>query len=325
MESIFLLIPALLSQAKVEFISVIQAKAAIGVATIWDDRPPEDYLAGHIPGAVNAGDAFEFLSDPKTEDYLPPNELAAKLGQLGVDLSKSIVIYGNNVSSRSFYAARALRFLGAKRVAILIEGYPAWVAAKGKIERTASRLAPAHNAAQWSGADESVDLNQFLSIQKQAHAQILDVRSDDEFAGKDPETLRGGHVPGALHIVARDNFTTANSDGGMPQIRHLKSKAELLAMYASKGLKVNSNLVVYCHGGGRSAATAEILRWLGFTGVKTYEGGWFEYGQRLEVPIEGATVFPVRETLLKMEQLEKRVKLLEAQVPPGAVDAGVKP
>jgi thiosulfate/3-mercaptopyruvate sulfurtransferase len=324
MHSILLLIPALMAQTpRVEFLGVAEVKSALNKATLWDVRATEEYLAGHIPGAINAGDAFTFLSDPTTEDFLPASELAAKLGQQGIDINQPIIVYGKNVQAPPFYAARALRFVGAKRVGIFIEGYPAWLEAKGAVEKTPSRRAPITLNATWLGQAETVDLNTFVSQQKKPLVQIVDVRSDDEFAGKDLSTLRGGHVPGALHIPARDNFTAANVDGGVPQLRRLKSKAELLAHYARKGLDSKKEIIVYCHSGGRSAATAEILRWLGFPNVKTYEGGWFEYGNNLTVPVEGATVFQVRETLEKMEKLEERVKTLEALGNLPKVDAGI--
>ncbi len=39
-------------------------------AVIWDVRDEKSYLEGHIPGAINIGDAGNILRDPNKEDYI---------------------------------------------------------------------------------------------------------------------------------------------------------------------------------------------------------------------------------------------------------------
>jgi rhodanese-related sulfurtransferase len=86
---------------------------------------------------------------------------------------------------------------------------------------------------------------------------LLDVREESEFAA--------GHLPGAVHmgrgVIERDIEKRFPDTG--------------------------TELVLYCGGGYRSALTAESLQKMGYTNVKSMDGGfrgWTDKGYEVERP-----------------------------------------
>lgn len=95
-------------------------RARDGLVTVIDVRPPEEYAAGHVPGAVN----------------IPLNQLESKLNELGEH--KEIVAYCRGPHCiLAFDAVARLREKGltARR---LEDGFPEWKTAGLPIEKSAT-------------------------------------------------------------------------------------------------------------------------------------------------------------------------------------------
>ena len=91
-----------------------------GLVTLIDARPPEEFAAGHIPGAIN----------------LPLRELARRLRELPRD--REIVAYCRGpYCVLSYEAVAALRKRGFKALR-LEDGFPEWKAAGLPVEHSAS-------------------------------------------------------------------------------------------------------------------------------------------------------------------------------------------
>jgi phage shock protein E len=84
---------------------------------ILDVRTPEEYAAGHLPGAVN----------------VPHSELAGRLGELGVPRSGEIVVHCQS-GRRAETAAVVLREAGYQNVRDLTGHMAAWRAAELPLE-----------------------------------------------------------------------------------------------------------------------------------------------------------------------------------------------
>ena len=88
--------------------------------------------------------------------------------------------------------------------------------------------------------------------------QVLDVRTREEFAS--------GHLDKAILIPWTDKDFTDRAD---------------------KGLDPRKPVLVYCHGGVRSAKAAAALVQLGFTDVRDLAGGifaWQQTGKQIDKP-----------------------------------------
>ncbi|MDZ7662959.1 MAG: rhodanese-like domain-containing protein [Thiohalophilus sp.] len=94
------------------------ARARDGHVTVIDVRPPEEYAAGHLPGAVN----------------IPLGELEQRLAELGENRDQEIVAYCRGPHCvLAFDAVARLREKGlnARR---LEDGYPEWKTAGLPVE-----------------------------------------------------------------------------------------------------------------------------------------------------------------------------------------------
>jgi rhodanese-related sulfurtransferase/predicted transcriptional regulator len=92
-------------------------RAAKGLVVVIDVRPPEEYAAGHVPGAIN----------------VPLDRLEARLAKL--PRRKEVVAYCRGpYCLMSFDAVRTLRERGIK-ARRLEDGFPEWRAAGYPVER----------------------------------------------------------------------------------------------------------------------------------------------------------------------------------------------
>jgi thiosulfate/3-mercaptopyruvate sulfurtransferase len=95
---------------------------------------------------------------------------------------------------------------------------------------------------------------------------VIDVRTTREHSGEAgyPCDPRQGHIPGARHIPV-DTILELPPD----ELQDLVGEPE------------GSELVVYCHSGGRSSLAATALRAAGYE-ARNYPGSWHEYSRRAE-------------------------------------------
>jgi rhodanese-related sulfurtransferase len=93
---------------------------------ILDVRTPEEFAAGHVPGAVN----------------IPHDQLAARLGELETAKSKDIVVYCRT-GRRSSLALEILQANGFKQLSHLEGDMVAWQAQNRPVETSAAEAKPA--------------------------------------------------------------------------------------------------------------------------------------------------------------------------------------
>lgn len=288
-------------------------------AVVWDARDADDYAEGHIPGAVNFGDAGELFRDPNRED--PPSAaVAAQLfGAAGIDvLRREVVVYGAKASPYSYYAARMLEYYGGKHGKVYHGGIDEWKAAGKAVSKEATKLPPV----TLTLSDERVGTlwtQDVVERVRSGGAQIVDVRTPKEYSGDDIRAIRGGHVAGAVNIPYEANWVdpatpaklaakkVSNKDG-----MSLKPAADLKALYAK--LDPAKETVVYCQSAVRASETAAVLRELGFGKVKVYEPSWLGYAGVLSAPAENEVYVNVGALNGRIAALQGRVKSLEADL-----------
>lgn len=292
----------------------VQQALARGVI-VWDTRAPDAYRKGHIPGAVNVGFVGQVLRDSQTEDYLPLAQIESLLGGAGIDPFKEVIVYGAKADSYVYFAAVTLRYLGGDRPRVYHGGIDDWVEAKQPVITRDEKRAPvtfkARPDARW--ALDTAAVRQKLGA---PGTQILDVRTPDEYAGRDLRALRGGHIPGALNIPYEQNWKDPAAPGKLARREvatteglNLKSLDELRALYGK--LDPNKETIVYCQSGVRASETAEVLKGLGFKDVKVYDASWLGYGNTFDAPAESVTYFSVAGVNARMRALESRIEQLE--------------
>ncbi len=104
-----------------------------GSAVVIDTRTPEEYAAGHIPGAVNIREIFSYLATSTPDGLTELHQTFADLlGAAGLSGPEHAVIYEdamNNGYGQSCRGYFLLNYLGYKNVSILHGGLTAWTEA----------------------------------------------------------------------------------------------------------------------------------------------------------------------------------------------------
>lgn len=240
-----------------------------GTVTVLDARSAGDYRAGHLPGAVRI-DWTDFRDGWGRTGRLPGDldGLARRLATFGVDSDRPVVVYGkaNQGWGEEGRIVWMLAYLGHPDVRLLDGGWSAWLEAQQAVSTAAVRPLSAHFVARpVAGLRATAD-----DVERARHgaATILDVRTRAEWNGSTPYfEERGGHVPGAVHLDWKELLDASG---------RLDPEAARARLRAA-GLEPTRPVITYCTAGVRAAEAWAILRALGYSDVRNYDGSWFEW------------------------------------------------
>ncbi len=275
-----------------------------GDLLVLDRRPKDDYLQGHIPGAVHFDyEAFAkwtifafksrkylgFLMELRFEtpiSQMPHHEqlseerngvrgllkatdaLARVLAEAGIDPAKHVVLHsGMADSSDAQNATRAfwvLDYLSYPRVAILDGGRAEWKYECRPIE---------HEPVFAAGLDPSA-----LSLAPRSERLVMQeeliVLQDQDGAAKSDFAARAGHIPGAANVPA-SSLLEARENGAYYIFR---AAQELEAALRGAVPDTARRIVTYCNS-GRDASVGCFGALLGGrNNVASYEGSMAEWG-----------------------------------------------
>jgi thiosulfate/3-mercaptopyruvate sulfurtransferase len=238
---------------------------------VYVGNNPDDFTAGHIPGArfVRYDDIAVDAGGLSSE--LPPvDQLRAVLSAAGIGDKSRVVVYGTPIAStRMFFT---LDYMGHPSVRVLNGGLNAWKAHGGKVEvappppAAAASLTPKPQPARVVAADW---IKERLSSEKMT---LLDARPDAEFTGADGGM--GGHVRGHLPDAQQLVWNSLLDSTG----KYLPD-AELKKKFEAIGAKPGTPLVSYCMVGMRASVTYFISRHLGYD-ARLYDGSIVDWSRR---------------------------------------------
>jgi thiosulfate/3-mercaptopyruvate sulfurtransferase len=240
---------------------------------------PEQFAAGHIPGAVFFDiDAVADAATNLPHMLLAPEPFADAAGALGLKREATVVVYdGRGI----FSAPRVwwnLRVMGFAKVFVLDGGLKLWRAEGRPIEGgpaapVATRLPPRFEPTLVR------DLEATRRTVEARDAQLVDARAAARFRGEAPEPragLRSGHMPGACNVPWGGLL---NEDGTM------KDAEALRAVFAAGGVDLAAPIVTTCGSGVSASVLALALARLGRLDVPVYDGSWTEWGGRADTPV----------------------------------------
>ena len=244
--------------------------------------PYQEYLAGHIPGAVFFD--IDRVSTPSDLPHMVPSAemFAESAGTLGLSENKTVVVYD---SKGLFSAARVwwmFRLFGFTDVRILDGGIPAWLDAGHSLAQGVPVIEKV-SVTSTLKIGAVVDAAQVLQASEQRSAQILDARSRGRFNGTEPEPragLRGGHIPGSICLPFNELL-----DNGS-----LKPNDALREAFDHSGLTDESPVITSCGSGVTAAILTLALHCIGRDDTALYDGSWTEWGANAELPVDQAAV-----------------------------------
>lgn len=234
-------------------------------------KASRDYLAGHIPGAVQA-ELDTDLSDLTRQAQglgrhpLPAaTAFAAVLGRWGWRPGLQVVAY--DAGSGGMAAARLwwlLRHAGQPAVAVLDGGLAAWQAAGLPLETAVPTRVASVVTVNFNSADVLLD---HAAVQAAPAPLLLDARAVPRYRGdSEPLDPVAGHVPGALNRPFDHNL---GADG------HFKSAATLKAEFlAVLGARAPADVVHMCGSGVTACHNLLAMEHAGLTGSRLYAPSW---------------------------------------------------
>jgi thiosulfate/3-mercaptopyruvate sulfurtransferase len=247
-----------------------------------DGTAPAAFAAGHIPGAAHIDWRAELI-EPEGPEAGPglrvagPNQVAAAFGRAGIGDGSTVVIYDDSIG---LYAARTwwtLRAYGYDSARILDGGMPAWVA-EGRPLSNASY--PPAQAVFTPRANPRLRLTttDVRTLLGSPDVLLIDARAAAEYRGLEGNAKRLGHIPGAINVAVGSLH--------VPGTQRLRDAAELRDILLKANVPRGRRIVTYDGAGISAARLAFILTLLGYEDVAVYDGGWAEWGDRLDLPVD---------------------------------------
>lgn len=266
--------------------------AATKVTTMWLDQHLRDknlilvdmdediqYQRFHLPGALHLPyAAINYTNQHGVSSSIGRERLIKLLGKLGAISDSQIVIYDDLGGLNAGRLYWELERLGHQGLALLDGGLVKWILEGRKVtnipvQSDSTTYLPAEHA----GIANSASLTEIRHLP--ADGVLLDVRTQQEYAG-DPCRPRSGHIPGA-RWWPWDETVDFKNDFRLKPTGELKQQLQALGI-----MDVNSPIYLYCQTGHRASQAYYVLRQLGFTKVKLYDGSMAEYNQYKELPLK---------------------------------------
>lgn len=264
-----------------ESVVVLDVRSPVGGSS------KDDYLKGHVPGAVHSAYPGPWRTTREGIDGVLPSveKLEAYLSELGVADGKTVVIVPAGNTSLDFGAAARIywtfKVLGHEDVSILDGGHAAWIS-------DASRPVESGDVTPVGDlfiADLRPELNistpdvEKIVADNPARTVLLDARPEDFFLGKKRHASaeRFGRLPGSVNL---DHDTFFDAEAG-----RLKPQAALVSAVPA-GLSDRSlEIVSYCNTGHWAATDWFVMsELLGYENVRMYDEsmvGWTHGADRI--------------------------------------------
>ena len=231
--------------------------------------PPgrEEYLRGHIPGAVYVHLDSELAATPGQGGRHPMPDAAAfeaDMRAAGVRNGRPVVVYDARSSMAAARGWWLLRYFGHPDVRVLDGGLAAWVAADGPLDTSVPSVLGDFVARP--GAMPLLDAAGAARVAERG--VLLDARAPERYRGElEPIDPVAGHIPGAVNCPASENVEESG---------RFRDGASLRGLFAAAGVREGVELGAYCGSGVTAAHEVLALELAGYRAA-LYVGSWSEW------------------------------------------------
>ncbi|KEO52553.1 sulfurtransferase [Thalassospira permensis] len=235
------------------------------------------YDAGHIPGAVFAPYG-KFGWRAKVGDVvgqLPPVDvISARIGSLGIDNDKQVVVVPAGQNSSDFGSATRVywtfKVLGHDAVTILDGGQRAWEAAGKPVSTDAvARQTLAFNA---NFRPELLATADDVAKARENGVALVDARPSAQFRGEQtsPVVARAGAIPGAVNIEQSAFYDD--------QKGQFVASDVISGLVENAGVSKDGDEITYCNTGHwASVAWFGLSEVMGNKNTRMYDGSMTEW------------------------------------------------
>ncbi len=268
-----------------EWLSEQLSRDAVRVVDVrWrpDGTAAAAFELGHIPGAVHLDWRAELTVVPSEEEglalHLAGSEaVAAAFGRAGIGDGSSVVLYDDTLGLYAAWTWWALRVYGFESARILDGGFVTWEASR-RVVSTASLPHASANFTPRLNPRLRLSTTDVRATLGSPDVQLLDARAAAEYRGFEGNARRLGHIPGAVNVPV----------GAMHErgSQALRPPDDLRSQLTSANVARGRRKVCYDSTGVGAAKLAFVLALLGHDDVAVYDGGWSEWGDRLDLPVE---------------------------------------
>jgi thiosulfate/3-mercaptopyruvate sulfurtransferase len=236
--------------------------------------PLDDYLSGHIPGAVFFNvNTIADPNDPRPHMYPGAEQFAREVAALGISSDDTVVAYDSGGWVAAPRAWWMFLSFGHPHVKVLDGGLKKWLR-EGRPTHS-GKVTPAKPGKFQATLDSSFvrSQQQLLGNLDSKREQLVDARPRARFEGAVAEPWpgrRSGHIPGSRNVPYAELFDAAT--GAMKPIEELRK--------AFTGARVDlaKPIVTTCGSGVSALVLTLALYRLGVRGTALYDGSWAEWG-----------------------------------------------
>ncbi|WLD95292.1 sulfurtransferase [Alkalihalobacillus sp. AL-G] len=232
------------------------------------DKGYREYKESHIPGAVYA-DLEKDLSGEVREHGgrhpLPDLDTFVRfLGSLGIDGTKTVVVYDAQNSAMAARLWWMLNYLGHEKVYVLDGGYPEWL----KRDFPVTEEIPVVDEVVFEPAIQkelAADITEVQSKTKNhPNTLLIDARGEERYLGRtEPIDKKAGHIPSAVNHFFMENLNQGK----------WKSQVELKERFQHYQDK---EIINYCGSGVTACVNVLALDEIGKKS-RLYVGSWSDW------------------------------------------------
>jgi thiosulfate/3-mercaptopyruvate sulfurtransferase len=236
--------------------------------------PLDDYLSGHIPGAVFFNvNTIADPDDPRPHMYPGAEQFARDVAALGISSDDTVVAYDSGGWVAAPRAWWMFLSFGHLHVKVLDGGLKKWLR-EGRPTHS-GKVTPAKPGKFHATLDSSFvrSQQQLLGNLDSKREQLVDARPRARFEGAVAEPWpgrRSGHIPGSRNVPYAELFDAAT--GAMKPIEELRKA------FTGAGVDLAKPIVTTCGSGVSALVLTLALYRLGVRGTALYDGSWAEWG-----------------------------------------------